>query len=83
MFSDSCNELKHVQPASQHIQLLKENLDCIHCLADHKPEDCTKKHRVCSGRKEDRGCKKSHNVHELLCVEAKVFAVAVVAVSIN
>ena len=30
---------------------------------------------MCGGRKEDRGCTKSHNVHELYCVEAKVFVV--------
>ena len=73
-FSDTCNDLKRVA-AAQRVQLLKDNGDCIHCLGDHAPADCQQKHRVCGGRKDDRGCTKSHNVHELYCLEAKVFAV--------
>ena len=73
-FTDSCEELKKIV-AAQRIKLLKENGDCIHCCGDHKPEDCQKKDRVCGGRKDDRGCTKSHKVHELFCVEAKVFTV--------
>ena len=73
-FSDTCVEFKRI-PGAQRVQLLKDNKDCLHCLGDHAPADCKQKHRVCGGRKEDRGCTKSHNVHELYCLEAKVFVV--------
>ena len=58
------------------VQLLHENKDCSHCCGDHKSSDCTKGDRVCGGGKTDRGCTRSHKVHELFCVDAKVFAVA-------
>ena len=51
---------------------MKENGDCIHCCGDHKGDDCNKKDRVCGGGKEERGCNKNHNVHELFCKESKV-----------
>ena len=73
-FSDTCYDFKRIA-GPERVKLLEENGDCIHCLGDHAPADCQQKHRVCGGRKDDRGCTKSHNVHELYCVEAKVFVV--------
>ena len=70
--SDNCMELKKLHP-SERVKLLDENGDCHHCVGGHKSADCLKKDRVCGGRKEDRGCTKSHNVHELFCLSAKVF----------
>ena len=58
-FSDGCVDLRKLAFA-QREKLLKENGDCTHCTGDHKPADCPKKDRVCGGRKEDRGCTKSH-----------------------
>ena len=55
------------------MKLLKDNGDCQHCVGDHKTADCRRKDRTCGGRKEDRGCTKSHNLHELFCLQAKVF----------
>ena len=72
-FSDSCNDLAQLDP-NQRVKLLKENGDCVHCVGDHKASDCSRKTRICGGRKDDRGCKKSHCMHELFCVDAKVFA---------
>ena len=71
-FSDGCVDLRKLAFA-QREKLLKENGDCTHCTGDHKPADCPKKDRVCGGRKEDRGCTKSHQMHELFCLDAKVF----------
>lgn len=65
------------------MQLIKENKDCTVCLGDHKDGDCTKPDRVCGGGKQDRGCTKNHQVHELLYVDAKVFALSVTSMSIN
>ena len=73
-FSDSCQDLRRMD-AQKRVQLLKENGDCSHCCGDHKTSDCRKSDRVCGGGKMDRGCAKSHKVHELFCVEAKCFAV--------
>ena len=74
-FSDSCQDLRRLD-AQKRVQLLKENGDCSHCCGDHKTSECKKADRVCGGGKTDRGCSKSHKVHELFCVEAKCFAVA-------
>ena len=60
---------------SKRSPLLKENGDCFHCCGDHKATDCHKATRVCGGGKTDRGCTRSHQVHELFCADAKVFAV--------
>ena len=73
-YSDSCQELRRMDPAER-IKLLKENGDCVHCVGDHKSVDCRRKERVCGGNKEDRGCSKSHNAHELFCLQAKIFSV--------
>ena len=73
-FSDSCQELRRME-VQKRVQLLNDNGDCFHCCGDHQPTDCPKKERVCGGNKDDRGCRRSHNVHELFCVEAKVFAI--------
>ena len=73
-FSDSCQELRRTE-VQKRIQLLKDNGDCFHCCGDHKSSDCLKKERVCGGGKEDRGCTRSHAVHELFCVDAKVFSI--------
>ena len=74
-FSDSCQELRRMD-VQQRVQLLKDNRDCSHCCGDHKPSDCPKPNRICGGGRSDRGCTKNHAVHELLCVDAKVFAVS-------
>ena len=74
-FPDSCQELRRLD-IQQRVQLIKDNKDCSHCLGDHKPTDCPKPNRVCGGGRSDRGCTKNHAVHELLCVDAKVFAVS-------
>ena len=47
-----------------------------YCVGDHKAADCYRKDRVCGGRKEDRGCTKSHTIHELFGTEAKAFSAA-------
>ena len=73
-FSNSCQELQRTE-VSKRLQLLKDNGDCFHCCGDHKPEDCQRKERVCGGGKEDRGCTRSHNVHEMFCEDARCFAV--------
>ena len=73
--SETCEELKKVAPAER-IKLLTQNGDCKYCcVGDHKPDDCWKKNRICGGGKEDRGCTKSHKVHELFCLEARVYTV--------
>ena len=72
--SESCNDLRHTE-VQRRIALLKENGDCFHCCGDHKPGECRRAERVCGGGKEDRGCTRSHKVHELFCVDAKVFTV--------
>ena len=81
-YSDSCEELKRVNP-EQRIELLTENKDCVHCLGDHEAKDCRRKDRVCGGRKDDRGCTKSHKMHELFCKDAKVFTMTVASVEEN
>ena len=72
-YSDICPELRKVEPAER-VKLLKENGDCKYCCKDHKSEECNRKDRICGGPKEDRGCTKTHQGHELYCLEAKVFA---------
>ena len=57
------------------IQLLKNNKDCLHCLGDHDPANCSRKQRICGGGKADRGCTTKHACHEMFCVAAKVFAI--------
>ena len=79
-WSDSCEDLARVTP-EQRIKLLKENGDCVHCVGDHKSDDCRRKDRVCGGRKDDRGCTKSHKIHELFCKDAKVFSVSITMTS--
>ena len=75
-WSNSCQDLRKISDVAKRIQLLKENGDCPHCCGDHKPADCAYKERVCGGGKDDRGCTKTHNLHELFCSAAKVcFAV--------
>ena len=81
-YSDSCQELKLVDTAER-VQLLQNNGDCFHCCGDHLPADCNRKERVCGGNKDDRGCKKSHTVHELFCLEAKVFFRPTCALHLN
>ena len=71
-YSNSCIELRKVD-AQKRIELLKENGDCSHCCGDHKSVDCNNEERVCGGGRPDRGCSKSHEVHELFCKDAKVF----------
>ena len=71
--SISCRELSRLEP-TERVKLLKENKDCKHCCGDHKYEDCPNNNRVCGGGKDNRGCTKNHKVHEMFCVEAKVFA---------
>ena len=73
-YSNSCQELRRLEP-NERLKLLKENKACKHCCGDHKTDDCPRKERVCGGGKENRGCTKNHNLHELFCAEAKVFAV--------
>ena len=68
----SCQDLRKMVDSSKRIQLLKDNGDCCHCCGDHKPADCSRKDRVCGGGKDDRGCAKTHNIHELFCSAAKV-----------
>ena len=63
-FSNSCQELRKLE-VQKRLQLLKENKDCFHCCGDHVGADCTKKERLCGGGKSDRGCTRSHAVHEL------------------
>ena len=75
--SDNCEELRRLDP-KERVRLIRENGDCSHCMGDHKPADCDRKHRICGGRKDDRGCTKSHPMHELLCVDAKVFSTIIV-----
>ena len=75
-FSNSCQDIRRMETGKR-LELLKENGDCFHCCGDHNPEQCTKKERVCGGGRENRGCTRGHNVHELLCKEAKVYAVDV------
>ena len=58
---------------------MEENGDCLHCCGDHKAANCYRKERVCGGGKVDRGCNKSHNMHELFCPDAKVFSSQVVS----
>ena len=72
--SSNCQELRQLDP-KERLRLVKENKDCSHCCGDHKPDDCRNKERVCGGGKNNRGCAKQHKVHELFCLEAKVFAV--------
>ena len=50
----------------------------MHCCSDHKSDDCPNKDRVCGGGKNNRGCSQNHKVHELLCIDAKVFSVQLV-----
>ena len=73
-WSASCQELRQMKDVNKRIQLLEENKDCKHCTADHKPEDCPKKERVCGGGRSDRGCSKQHKSHELFCATARVFS---------
>ena len=73
--SDSCQELRKLDPQHR-VKLLNENGDCCHCVGDHKAADCHRKGRVCGGNKEDRGCTRSHNIHELFCLEARVFVIS-------
>ncbi len=74
----SCTELRKLTDIQRRIELLKENGDCVHCCGDHPSNDCNNEERVCGGGKTDRGCTKSHKLHELFCKEAKVFSCAVV-----
>ena len=68
---------------TQRLQLLKDNGDCPHCVGDHKSADCTKKECVCGGGRDDRGCSRPHKVHELFCIEAKVFSLQVQSISVK
>ena len=52
--SESCPDLRRVA-AKERLKMLQENGDCFHCVGDHKPDDCQRKHRVCGGQKDDRG----------------------------
>ena len=72
--SVSCQELRQ-EDAAKRIQLLKDNGDCIHCCGDHKPEDCSRKGRLCGGGKQDRGCTQTHCINELFCPKAKCFSI--------
>ena len=73
-YSESCQGLRKVN-ADERVKLLKENKDCEHCCGDHLSSNCQRANRVCGGGKSNRGCAKNHNLHELFCVQAKVFAV--------
>ena len=79
--SIKCSKLREMTDIPKIIQLLKENGDCKFCMGDHLPADCKNQERICGGGKSDRGCTKSHKLHELLCKDAKVFACAVVNVA--
>ena len=81
--SVNCEELRHLSDPLQRIKLLTENKDCIHCVDDHEPKDCNKKDRICGGIKDDRGCSKSHKMHELFCKDAKVFTLTMASVDEN
>ena len=72
-WSDNCSDLAQLDP-TQRVKLMTDNGDCKHCLGDHKASDCPRQNRICGGRKDDRGCKRSHFLHEMFCVDAKVFA---------
>ena len=72
--SVSCQDLRQTEPTKR-LQLLKENGDCIHCCGDHKPDDCSRKGRVCGGGKQDRGCTQTHCINELFCLKAKCFTI--------
>ena len=63
-YSECCQELRRTE-VQKRLQLLKENGECFHCCGDHKAADCQKKTRVCGGGKTDRGCTRSHQVHEM------------------
>ena len=71
-YSNSCADLRKMSDSAQRISLLKDNKDCTHCCGDHKAEECHKKDRICGGGKADRGCSRSHQMHELYCSNAKV-----------
>ena len=70
-WSSSCQELKKLD-VKRRINLLRENKDCQYCCGDHKSEDCFRKERKCGGGRENRGCTKDHNLHELFCPDAKL-----------
>ena len=70
--SNSCIDLRKMADKQMRVVLLNENKDCVHCVGDHDPKDCKRKDRVCGGGKPNRGCGKSHKLHELFCVEAQV-----------
>ena len=74
--SINCQDLRRSE-VNKRIQLLKDNSDCIHCVGDHKPEDCSRKGGVCGGGKDDRGCTKTHFLHELFCQNAKCFSIQI------
>ena len=71
-FTNACMQLRTMSDKNKRVQLLTENRDCLHCCGDHKPEDCPRKDRVCGGGKDNRGCSRAHQVHELFCKEAKL-----------
>ena len=73
-WSQSCMELRRGDPAKR-VQLMKENGDCSICCRDHRPSDCPKKDRKCGDGKPNRGCKEDHHLHELFCLEARVFTI--------
>ena len=73
-FSNSCQALRKLD-AKERVKLMKENKDCEHCCGDHLSSACRNASRICGGGKNNRGCGKNHNLHELFCVEAKVFTV--------
>ena len=75
-FSTNCQELRRLD-ANTRVKLLKDNGDCMHCCHDHKTADCPKSNRKCGGGKSNLGCSKDHKIHELFCVDAKVFVVAI------
>ena len=79
--SQSCMELRKLADVHKRIQLLKENGDCTHCCGDHLSNDCKNEERICGGGKADRGCSKTHKLHELFCKDAKVFACAIVNIA--
>ena len=67
----------------ERVRLMTENGDCKHCCGDHQSKDCNKSDRECGGGKDNRGCTRGHKLHELFCVEAKVFAVSIQSMSAN
>ena len=75
-YTSNCQELRRLDPNTR-VKLVKDNGDCTNCLQDHKTADCPKSSRVCGGGKPNLGCTKNHKIHELLCVDAKVFVVAI------